>query len=218
VDGGYKGSLKLAPSATGRARFRFRGSPGDKASSRGYVRGRKTSDLSPDPLETRMMPYYFSVLMFLLSMPTRQNMGMERSTQVASLTTWAAGRRDPALYFPKLAAKDPEAARVKLAKIYAEWIVYESNGRGDVAGDGGSSCGIMQVKPWHVKKSCEELRKNNFVGITAGADVLEGHVKQCNGNLKQALGAYSGRGKCEVFDLVTKRCNEIGPNACDDVE
>lgn len=164
-----------------------------------------------------MLPYYAAVLAFLLGFGHDRNMGMELSIKVAGITTWVAQKRDPALYYPKLAAVDADAARVKVAKLYAEWIIHESGGRGDVVGDGGHSCGIMQVNPWHVKKSCEELRKNNFVGITAAADVLEGHLKQCKGNLKQALGAYSGRGKCEVYDLVISRCKEIGPGACDDI-
>ena len=163
-----------------------------------------------------MLPYFMAVLVTILHFPAPRNFTMQRSMQIAQVTTWAAERRDPSLYFPKLAKEDPDAARVKMAKVYAVWIAHESAGRPDAVGDNGSSCGLMQVKPWLVGRTCEEMTRSAFVGMEAGAIVLERHLARCN-NLKEALGAYSGRGKCEVYELVERRCQEAGPGACDDL-
>ena len=132
-----------------------------------------------------------------------------RAVGVAEVATWLSQRRDPAIYFPALAAEDPDAARAKVARLWVVWTFYESSFRSDVVGDHGRSCGIAQVQPRPGGPTCAEMRRSAYVGMEAGAAFLESLVAQC-GSLRSALGAYAS-GRCGGAPaLVARRCSEAG--------
>ncbi len=150
----------------------------------------------------------FATLFFLAAQLTHGH-AYDRVVGVANVATWLASRRDPAVYFPALAREDADAARAKVGKLFVVWSFYESSFLPDVAGDSGASCGIMQVVPSHVGKTCGELRRSAYVGMEAGAVVLERLIVEC-GSLPRALGAYAG-GHCgDAPDLVERHCALIG--------
>lgn len=159
------------------------------------------------------MPFFAPV--FFLVFDVSPMTPYKRAVSIAEVSTWTALRRDPAIYFPEMTKEDPDAARVKVAKLLADWMIYESSGYPDVSGDRGAACGLMQVVPETYTQltgktlSCNEMRKNAWTGAEAGAEVIEALVKQC-GSLKSALGAYAS-GHCGwAQDLVERRCAKIG--------
>lgn len=132
-----------------------------------------------------------------------------RSVGVAEVATWLSQRRDPALYFPELAKSDPDAARAKMARLWVTWAFYESSFRSDVSGDHGASCGVLQVVPTASTPTCTAMRRSAYVGMEAGAAVLEGLIAQC-GSLERGLSAYAS-GTCNGAPaLVAQRCAIAG--------
>jgi hypothetical protein len=147
--------------------------------------------------------------LYMLAMSLTHGHAYARCVGVAEVATWLSQRRDPALYFPALAAQDPDAARAKVARLWVTWTFFESSFRSDVAGDHGRSCGIAQVAPTPSTPSCAEMRRSAYVGMSAGADVLERLTREC-GSLRSALGAYAS-GKCGGAPaLVDRRCALAG--------
>lgn len=106
--------------------------------------------------------------------------------------------------YPHLKDK-PEEAKERLARLLVGWSYWESAWDHRALGDGGKSCGIMQVNPKSIGMSCEEIRKSPKAGIDAGFRVIR-RLNQICGGLKPALGAY-GSGKCGgIKKTVEKRC------------
>ena len=110
--------------------------------------------------------------------------------------------------YPEL-SKDPAAAKEKLGKLLIAWAYWESSWKHDALGDGGRSCGIMQVMPRTGGTSCDKMRSSPVEGFRAGLGVIRSLNKICGG-LRPALGAYAS-GKCgSMKTLVEKRCNKSG--------
>lgn len=106
-------------------------------------------------------------------------------------------------------ASEPKVAREKLAKLLIAWSYWESSWRHDVLGDGGRSCGIMQVMPRTGGVSCDKIRSSPEAGFRAGLGVIRSLNKTCGG-LRPALGAY-GSGKCGgIKKIVDERCKKSG--------
>ena len=106
--------------------------------------------------------------------------------------------------YPHLKDK-PEEAKTRLARLLISWSYWESAWDHNALGDGGRSCGIMQVNPRTIGMSCMELRSSPRTGMQAGFRVIKRLTQVCGG-LKQGLGAY-GSGKCGgVKSIVEKRC------------
>jgi membrane-bound lytic murein transglycosylase MltF len=100
---------------------------------------------------------------------------------------------------------DPEEAKARLARLLISWSYWESTWDHTALGDGGRSCGIMQVNPQTIGMSCSELRRSPRAGLQAGFRVIR-RLNQLCGGLKPALGAY-GSGKCGgIKSIVEKRC------------
>jgi hypothetical protein len=110
--------------------------------------------------------------------------------------------------YPHLKDK-PEEAKEKLARLLVGWSYWESAWDYKALGDGGRSCGIMQVNPKTIGMTCDEIRKSPRSGMMAGFKVIRYLNKTCGG-LKPALGAY-GSGKCGgIKSIVEKRCMQSG--------
>jgi hypothetical protein len=110
--------------------------------------------------------------------------------------------------YPEL-SNDPKAAKEKLGKLLIAWSYWESSWKHDALGDGGRSCGIMQVMPRTGGVSCDKLRSSAVAGFKAGLGVIRSLNKTCGG-LRPALGAYAS-GKCGgMKTLVEKRCTKSG--------
>jgi hypothetical protein len=110
--------------------------------------------------------------------------------------------------YPHLKDK-PEEAKEKLARLLVGWSYWESAWDHQALGDGGRSCGIMQVNPRSIGMTCDEIRKSPRAGMMAGFKVMRYLNKKCGG-LKPALGAY-GSGKCGgIKTIVEKRCSISG--------
>ena len=100
---------------------------------------------------------------------------------------------------------DPEEAKRRLGRLLISWSYWESSWDHRALGDGGKSCGIMQVNPRGIGMSCDELRASPRAGMMAGFRVIR-RLNQICGGLKPALGAY-GSGKCGgIKKIVEKRC------------
>lgn len=124
-------------------------------------------------------------------------------TAVDAIEVVTAGFDATELY-PEL-KDNPEAARQKLGRLLVAWSYWESSWKHDALGDGGRSCGIMQVMPRTGGKSCEQIRTSAVSGFRAGLGVIRSLNKLCGG-LRPALGAYAS-GKCgSMQSLVAKRC------------
>ena len=110
--------------------------------------------------------------------------------------------------YPEL-KNDPAAAKEKLGKLLIAWSYWESSWRHDVVGDGGRSCGIMQVMPRTGGMTCDKLRSSPEAGFRAGLGAIRYLNKTCGG-LRPALGAY-GSGKCGgIKKIVAERCSKSG--------
>jgi len=100
---------------------------------------------------------------------------------------------------------DPEEAKKRLARLLIAWSYWESAWDHKALGDGGRSCGIMQVNPKGIGMTCDQLRSSPRAGLWAGYRVIR-RLNQICGGLKPALGAY-GSGKCGgIKTIVEKRC------------
>lgn len=100
---------------------------------------------------------------------------------------------------------DPEEAKKRLARLLIAWSYWESAWDHRALGDGGRSCGIMQVNPKTIGMTCEDLRRSTRDGMMAGFRVIR-RLNQLCGGLKPALGAY-GSGRCGgIKGIVEKRC------------
>lgn len=110
--------------------------------------------------------------------------------------------------YPHLKDK-PEEAKEKLARLLVSWSYWESAWDHNALGDGGRSCGIMQVNPKTIGMSCAELRSSPRAGMHAGFRIIR-RLNQVCGGLKPALGAY-GSGQCGgIKSIVEKRCKASG--------
>jgi hypothetical protein len=106
--------------------------------------------------------------------------------------------------YPHLKDK-PEEAKERLARLLIAWSYWESAWDHKALGDGGRSCGIMQVNPRTIGMSCDEIRRSPRAGMMAGFRVIR-RLNQLCGGLKPALGAY-GSGRCGgIKTIVEKRC------------
>ena len=106
-------------------------------------------------------------------------------------------------------ANEPELAKEKLAKLLIAWSYWESSWHYQALGDGGRSCGIMQVMPRTGGMTCDKMRSSPEAGFRAGLGVIRSLNKLCGG-LKPALGAY-GSGRCGgIQKTVEKRCKASG--------
>lgn len=104
---------------------------------------------------------------------------------------------------------NPAEAKERLARLLIAWSYWESAWDHNALGDGGRSCGVMQVNPRTIGISCEELRRSTRSGMVAGFRVIRRLNKLCGG-LKPALGAY-GSGQCGgIKTTVEKRCTISG--------
>jgi len=136
----------------------------------------------------------------------------DRMVTAAEVGTEMAITRDPYLYFPNLSKKDEFEARLKVGKLFTTWPYFESSWKHKVVGDGGKSCGYMQVnaifKPW-TRMTCQEMKESPLAGATAGARALEFLIEKC-GSLESALGAFAS-GHCGGSkNIVKHRCTLIG--------
>jgi hypothetical protein len=115
---------------------------------------------------------------------------------------------DPVEFYPEL-AKEPELAREKLGRLLVSWSFWESTWNHKAIGDGGRSCGIMQVMARTHNRTCSELTASRKAGLTAGLQEMKYLVGKC-GNIKSAMGAYIS-GKCGALPkLIEKRCKISG--------
>jgi len=100
---------------------------------------------------------------------------------------------------------NPEEAKARLARLLISWSYWESAWDHNALGDGGRSCGIMQVNPKSIGMTCNHLRSSPRAGLDAGFRVIR-RLNQVCGGLKPALGAY-GSGRCGgIKSIVEKRC------------
>jgi hypothetical protein len=127
-----------------------------------------------------------------------------RARAAADAIEVAVGNFDATELYPDM-KDDPKGARQKLGRLLIAWSYWESSWQHDALGDGGRSCGIMQVMPRTGGKSCEQIRSSAVAGYRAGLGVIRSLNKTCGG-LRPALGAYAS-GRCgSMQTLVAKRC------------
>lgn len=134
--------------------------------------------------------------------------GETRANAAADAIIKVTADFDATELYPEL-ANDPAAAKEKLGKLLIAWSYWESSWHHNAIGDGGRSCGIMQVMPRTGRVSCDKLRSSPEAGFRAGLGVIRYLNKTCGG-LRPALGAY-GSGKCGgIKKIVTQRCIKSG--------
>ena len=104
---------------------------------------------------------------------------------------------------------NPQEAKERLGKLLVAWSYWESAWDPKALGDGGRSCGIMQVNPRTIGVSSDKMRSSPRAGLEAGFRVIR-RLNQLCGGLKPALGAYAS-GKCGgARKIVDFRCNKSG--------
>lgn len=142
--------------------------------------------------------------LMLLALTLSHGHAYARALGASTMVVNVVVKADTSILYPELTKEDPWAARTRLGRLFVAWSYYESSWEPKARGDNGTSCGIMQMKPWYVGKTCKEL-ENPHVAYEASLKFLERLTKQC-GTLRSALGAYAS-GKCDgAPTLVAKRC------------
>jgi len=143
-----------------------------------------------------------------LAMILSKGGGETRANAAADAIVKVTANFDATELYPEH-AKEPEIAKEKLAKLLIAWSYWESSWYHDALGDGGRSCGIMQVMPRTGGVSCSQMRSSPEAGYRAGLGVIRSLNKLCGG-LRPALGAY-GSGRCGgIPKIVGERCKKSG--------
>lgn len=143
-------------------------------------------------------------LLLTLAMALSGGGAKGRATTAIDEVTNIVDSVDATELYPHLKDK-PDEAKARLGRLLIAWSYWESAWDYKALGDGGRSCGIMQVNPKVIGMTCEELRSSPRAGLQAGFRVLR-RLNQICGGLKPALGAY-GSGKCGgIKTIVEKRC------------
>jgi len=106
--------------------------------------------------------------------------------------------------------------RLTWARRAFVWAYFESAYQTDALGDGGKSCGVMQVTKTGLDllkgATCESVRKDRVQGFRVGLRTMKVLIDKC-GSVEAGLGAYATNGECKkgvTIGLVMRRMKLAG--------
>ena len=97
----------------------------------------------------------------------------------------------------------PALERATWARRAFIWGYYESAFTTAASGDGGASCGVLQVttpERWLTGATCARVKADRVLGFRVGITVMRMLVTKC-GSVRAGLTAYATDGACHPWTL-----------------